>query len=87
MDSKVCSKTSSNEFPHHWDCIYIDDGHPGCTCEPDSHHCLAYECTITDKSRRVPDGSCVCREEIKKSRMFVAAHNFAAGSVEVIPLN
>lgn len=33
LESKICKETIGTDYPHHWDCKYVESGHPGCTCE------------------------------------------------------
>ena len=78
MSNNICALTATDNFPHHWDCIYWDKGHLGCTCENDSSYCSATQCTVTDGSRRFPDGSHVCKEEIKKGHIVLAKHSLSS---------
>lgn len=57
--------TSSQEYPHHWDCKYGDgQGHPGNN----------RQCTVSDGSRRVPDGSIFARDHIKAGGIAIRRH-------------
>lgn len=87
MTTKVCSLTTGTHFPHHWDCIYTDQGHPGCTCDDSNNYCSAYQCTVTNRSRRVPDGSGVVRNEIKNGKVFMANYDLSGEPPKIIPLN
>jgi len=63
---------SNISFPHHWDCIYTDEkGHPR----------GQYECTVSDGTRRVPDGSIVARDHIRRGGMALGRHDLNTGEI------
>ena len=62
-------ETRHPDFPHHWDCIYTTEGHPK----------GERQCTVTDGSRRVPDGSIAAREHIRAGGLALGVHNVQTG--------
>ena len=79
-DFKNCKMTVGTDYPHHWDCKYVDQGHPGCTCDDDDD-CKSGECTIRNpgsgSDKRFPDGSIVCRESIQKGNLHCGVHHLS----------
>jgi hypothetical protein len=81
MSDKICPKTSHTDYPHHWDCVH-KEGHLGCTCWR-SDSCWSFDCTVSDGTRRFPDGSHICEKEIKEGKLCVLERNFSAGESKV----
>lgn len=66
------SDTTHTNFPHHWDCQYLE-GHP------DNKRC----CIVSDGSTREPDGSIVMKKQIREGKGGMMCHNFYNSTKEV----
>ena len=86
---KICKKTIGTDYPHHWDCKYVDQGHPGCTCNDTEDYLRCKECTIRNpgsgSDKRFPDGSIVRRKSLEKGNVHCGVHPFS-GKSRIIPM-
>ena len=83
----TCNKTIGTEYPHHWDCKYVESGHPGCTCEDEKNGCISGECTIRNpmggNDKRFPDGSIAKRKYIMKGGSCAGVRHMS-GKSEIV---
>ncbi len=83
----ACKKTIGTEYHHHWDCKYVESGHPGCTCGDGKNGCLSGDCTIRNpmggNDKRFPDGSIVMRKGIMEGGIYAGVHHIS-GKSEIV---